>query len=64
MKDSTKYKEVNVSSPDRLDLGKPPLRSREILYKKVFGMGQEEVQGKGAATQGIKYNKDWSGKRQ
>jgi|TARA_R100001163_G_scaffold65368_1_gene62298 hypothetical protein len=63
MKDSTKYKKVEVSAPDRLDLGNPPLRSGEILYKKVFGMGQSEVKGKGKATQGTKFNTDWSGKR-
>mgnify|MGYP001435970436 CR=1 FL=1 len=64
MKDTTKYKEVTgVAAPSRLDLGVVPKRSREILYGKVFGMGQETVQGKGKATQGTKYNKCVSGKR-
>lgn len=56
-------KKVNVAKPKRIDLGKPPIKSKDILYKKVFGMGQETVQGKGAATKGTKYNKCVSGKR-
>ena len=63
MKNTTKTKTENVAKPNRIDLGNPPIKSTDILYKKVFGMGQETVQGKGAATKGTKYNKCVSGKR-
>tara|TARA_R110000824_G_scaffold81691_4_gene205219 strand:+ start:2025 stop:2213 length:189 start_codon:yes stop_codon:yes gene_type:complete len=62
MKDTTKYKAVNVPGPDRINLANP-VTSKEALYKKVFGKGQSKVQGGGAATKGLKYNTSFSGKR-
>jgi len=62
MKDTTKYKAVNVPGPDRINLAEP-VREKDVLYKKVFGQGQSTVQGGGAATKGLKYNTSFSGKR-
>jgi|TARA_R100001510_G_scaffold57792_1_gene67912 hypothetical protein len=55
-------KEVKVSTPKRIDLNKKPIKTVDILYKKVFGLGKVKTQGTGAATQGIRHNADWSGK--
>ena len=44
MKDTTKYKAVNVPGPDRINLANP-VTTKEALYKKVFGKGQSTVQG-------------------
>jgi len=62
MKDTTKYKSVSFPAPDRINLA-DPVKTIDILDKKVFGKGQVTVQGKGAATQGTKYNKSPSGVR-
>jgi|TARA_R100001163_G_scaffold43791_1_gene33043 phage gp45-like len=65
MKDSTKYKKVSFPAPKRIDLSKP-VKSVTVLNsssKSVFGNGQKEVQGKGAATKGIKFNSSPSGAR-
>tara|TARA_R100001132_G_C3216463_1_gene57005 strand:+ start:24 stop:212 length:189 start_codon:yes stop_codon:yes gene_type:complete len=62
MKDTTKYKSVSFPAPDRINLAKP-VKTIDILNKKVFGKGQKTVQGKGKATQGIKFNRSPSGHR-
>jgi CxxC motif-containing protein len=62
MKDTTKYKSVSFPAPDRINLAKP-VKTIDILYKKVFGKGQKTVQGKGIATQGTKFNRSPSGHR-
>tara|TARA_R100000781_G_C4080302_1_gene127475 strand:- start:2160 stop:2348 length:189 start_codon:yes stop_codon:yes gene_type:complete len=62
MKDTTKYKSVSFPAPNKINLAKP-VKAVEVLNKKVFGKGQKTVQGKGAATQGIKFNKSPSGAR-
>ena len=62
MKDTTKYRKVNFPAPDRINLAKP-VKTIDILDKKVFGKGQKTVQGKGAATQGTKFYRSPSGVR-
>jgi len=62
MKDTTKYKAVSFPAPNRINLANP-VKSIDILYKKVFGKGRATVQGKGAATKGTKFNKSPSGVR-
>jgi CxxC motif-containing protein len=62
MKDTTKYKSVSFPAPDRINLAKP-VKTVDILNKKVFGKGQKTVQGKGAATKGTKFNISPSGHR-
>tara|TARA_R100000963_G_C4619345_1_gene87322 strand:- start:489 stop:677 length:189 start_codon:yes stop_codon:yes gene_type:complete len=62
MKNTTKYKAVSFPAPDRINLAKP-VKTVAVLNKKVFGKGQKTVQGKGAATRGIKFNNSPSGKR-
>jgi CxxC motif-containing protein len=62
MKDTTKYKAVSFPAPKRIDLAKP-VKTVDILNKKVFGDGQKTVQGKGAATKGTKFNNSPSGAR-
>ena len=62
MKDTTKYRAVSFPAPNRINLAKP-VKAVDVLYKKVFGKGQKTVQGKGAATQGTKFNNSPSGKR-
>ncbi len=58
MKDTTKYKTVNVAGPKRIDLSK--MKRNKNMFA---GGGQSEVQGKGAATRGTKYNNSSSGVR-
>jgi len=56
-------KKVNVKGPNRINLADGgPVRVKDILFKKVFGMGRVKTQGTGKATQGTKHNADWSGK--
>tara|TARA_R110000824_G_scaffold140160_2_gene305796 strand:- start:8687 stop:8875 length:189 start_codon:yes stop_codon:yes gene_type:complete len=62
MKDTTKYKSVSFPAPDKINLAKP-VKAVTVLNKKVFGKGQKTVQGKGAATQGTKFNISPSGAR-
>jgi hypothetical protein len=65
MKDTTKYKKVSFPAPRKIDLSKP-VKGTTILNatsSSVFGDGQKTVQGKGAATQGTKFNKSPSGAR-
>ena len=65
MKDTTKYKKVNVPAPDRIDLSKV-VKGPVVLTKTnsdIFGQGQTTVKGKGAATKGIKFNTSPSGVR-
>ena len=65
MKDTTKYKKVSVPAPNRINLAKP-VKGTTVLNStsnSIFGEGQKTVQGKGAATRGIKYNKSSSGAR-
>ena len=62
MKNTTKYKSVSFPAPNRINLAKP-VKTVDILNKKVFGKGQKTVQGGGAATRGLKFNNSPSGAR-
>jgi|TARA_R100000664_G_C2751576_1_gene138871 hypothetical protein len=57
-KETVKSKNVNVPGPKRIDLSK--MKRNQNMFA---GGGQSEVQGKGAATRGTKYNNSSSGVR-